>query len=422
MGEVYLAHDTRLGRDVAIKVLPPGMASSPERRQRLEREARAISALSHPHICTLYDIGHQDGVDYLVMEYLEGETLAQRLKHGPIPTAQLLKIGMEIADALEKAHRKGILHRDLKPANIMLTKSGAKLLDFGLAKPAAVAPLNAVLTQTIHSTALAPEPLTIEGTLVGTLQYMAPEQVEGQQTDARTDIFELGTVLYEMATGRPAFAAQSQARVIAAILEHDPEPISRFQPMSPPMLERAVQRCLAKNPEERWQCAGDLAAELRWISTNPQAAPGTAGGSTSGPWAWLPWAFATLAIIAAIVLAAALFYRQPTEVRQQFAIAVSGEVSHLALSPDGKYLAFVSPDEASGSNMVLVQEIGSTEAKVLPGTEGASYPFWSPDDRYLAFFAEGKLKKVPVAGGPPQTLALAATGRGGSWSRKNVIV
>jgi eukaryotic-like serine/threonine-protein kinase len=422
MGEVYRARDTRLGRDVAIKVLPAEMASSPERRQRIEREARAISSLSHPHICTLYDIGHQDGIDYLVMECLEGETLADRLKHGAIPAAQVLKTGTEIADALEKAHRKGIIHRDLKPANIMLTKSGAKILDFGLAKPAAVAPLNALVTQTINAnTSPAVEPLTAEGTLAGTLQYMAPEQLEGKQIDARSDIFTLGAVLYEMLTGRPAFAAQSQASIVAAILEHEPEPISRIQPLSPPGLERTVQRCLAKDPEERWQCAGDLAAELRWISTSPKltAAPSVAA---SRKLVWLSWAMAAAALIATITLAAVLLHRNVAQARQQFAIPVSGEVSHLALSPDGRYLAYVSPDDTSGSNMVFVQEIGAPEAKVLAGTDGASYPFWSPDDNYVAFFAEGKLKKVPLAGGPPQALALAPTARGGTWSRKNVIV
>ncbi len=272
-------------------MLPAELSSSPERRQRLEREARAISSLSHPHICTLYDIGHQEGIDYLVMEYVEGETLADRVERAALPGAQVLKLGAEIADALDKAHRRGIIHRDLKPANIMLTKSGAKLLDFGLAKPAALAPLDVMVTQTLsEGQGLAAKPLTTEGALVGTLQYMAPEQLEGKEIDARTDVFALGAVLYEMATGHKAFAAKSQASVVAAILEHEPEPLSRVRPMSPPGLEHAVERCLAKDPEERWQSAGDLASELCWIGKNNVA--GTAV-LTRGPtrwWKqWLPW-------------------------------------------------------------------------------------------------------------------------------------
>src|ERR1700681_2565334 len=263
MGEVYRAKDTRLDRVVAIKVLPPHLADSSELRERFEREARTIASVNHPHICTLFDIGHQDGIDYLVMEYLEGETLAQRLLKGSLPLEQVLQFAIEIADALDKAHRKGVTHRDLKPGNIMLTKSGTKLLDFGLAKlKQEVAPANTRLSQlpTVN------EPLTAQGTIVGTLQYMAPEQLEGKGVDARTDIFAFGAVVYEMATGKRAFEGKSQASVISAIMSSDPPPISTLQPMTPPALDRVVKTCLAKEPDDRWQSASDLRRELKWIA------------------------------------------------------------------------------------------------------------------------------------------------------------
>ncbi|MGC1830082.1 MAG: serine/threonine-protein kinase [Candidatus Acidiferrales bacterium] len=271
MGEVYRARDTRLNRIVAIKVLPVHLADRPELRERLEREARSIASLNHPHICTLYDVGREDGTDYLVMEYLEGETLATRLAKGPLPLDQVLQYATEIADALDKAHRKGVTHRDLKPGNIMLTKSGTKLLDFGLAKlqqemaPAANAQFSQLPTMNA--------PLTAQGTIVGTLQYMAPEQLEGKETDARTDIFAFGTVVYEMATGKRAFDGQSQASVISAIMTSQPAPISTLQPMTPPALDRVVKRCLEKDPDERCQSAKDLTDELKWIAE---------GGSQAG--------------------------------------------------------------------------------------------------------------------------------------------
>src|SRR5882762_4526518 len=262
MGEVYRARDTRLERDVAVKVLPASLASDANLRQRLEREAKAVSKLSHPHICTLHDIGHQDGVDFLVMELVEGETLEHRLVKGPLPSDQVLRYAAQIADALAKAHKVGITHRDLKPANIMLTKSGAKLMDFGLAKQSGPAPLATALTEMT----MEQSKLTGEGTIVGTFQYMAPEQLEGKEADARTDIFALGEVIYEMATGKPAFAGKSRASLIAAILSSEPQPMTALQAMTPPALERVVKKCLAKDPDERWQSASDLAAELRWIS------------------------------------------------------------------------------------------------------------------------------------------------------------
>src|SRR3984957_20064270 len=263
MGEVYKARDTRLDRIVAIKVLPGHLADRAELRERFDREAKAIASLNHPHICTLYDTGHQDGTDYLVMEYLEGETLAHRLTKGPLPLDQVLRYAIEIADALDKAHRKGVTHRDLKPGNIMLTRSGTKLLDFGLAKlKQEVAPANVQLSQL----PTANDPLTAQGTIVGTLQYMAPEQLEGKEVDARTDIFAFGAIVYEMATGKQAFEGKSQASLIAKILETDPPPISSLQPMTPPALDRVVKKCLAKEPDERWHAAKDLCDALKWIA------------------------------------------------------------------------------------------------------------------------------------------------------------
>src|SRR5713101_3992340 len=261
MGEVYRARDTRLDRIVAIKVLPAHLADEPERRERFEREARTIASLNHPHICTLHDIGRQDGIDFLVMEYLEGETLAQRLLKGSLPVQQVLQYSIEISDALDKAHRKGVTHRDLKPGNIMLTKSGAKLLDFGLAKlrqdAAPATPLSQLPT--------ADNAITAQGTILGTLQYMAPEQLEAKEADARTDIFAFDALVYEMATGKRAFEGKSQASVIGAILKDDPPPMSSLQPMTPPAVDRVVKKCLRKDPDERWQSARDVTDELKWI-------------------------------------------------------------------------------------------------------------------------------------------------------------
>ena len=261
MGEVYRARDTRLERTVAIKVLASHLSASPEVRQRFEREAKTISQLSHPHICALHDVGREGDIEYLVMEYLEGETLADRLLKGALPLEQTLRFGVQIADALDKAHRQGIVHRDLKPGNVMLTKTGVKLLDFGLAK--AVAPASQQSSLTAFPTQHA---LTQEGTILGTFQYMAPEQLEGKDADARTDIFAFGCVLYEMATGKKAFSGATQASLISSILRDEPQPISQVQPMSPSALDHVVQKSLAKDPEDRWQNAADLGGELKWIS------------------------------------------------------------------------------------------------------------------------------------------------------------
>src|ERR1700740_76769 len=302
MGEVYRARDTRLERVVAVKILPDHLSDRSELRERFEREARTIASLNHPHICTLFDIGQQDGTDYLVMEYLEGETLAQRLAKGPLPLEQVLRYAIEISDALDKAHCKGVTHRDLKPGNIMLTKTGTKLLDFGLAKlKQEVAPTNVQLSQL----PTAGDPLTAQGSIVGTLQYMAPEQLEGKEVDARTDIFAFGTIVYEMATGKKAFEGKSQASLIAKILETDPPPISSLQPMTPPALDYVAKTCLAKDPDERWQTASDLKRELKWIGDEGSGAGLSTDRISPATRDWhkvMLWPAAVLAACAAVGL------------------------------------------------------------------------------------------------------------------------
>jgi Tol biopolymer transport system component len=429
MGEVYKARDTRLDRTVAIKVLPQHLSSSPEGRQRFEREAKTISQLSHPHICALHDVGHQDGTEYLVMEFLEGETLTERLARGPLPLEQALRYGIEIADALDKAHRQGVVHRDLKPGNVMLTKSGVKLVDFGLAKFSAssAAPFSAPTLLPTQG----PD-LTAEGTILGTFQYMAPEQLEGKEADARTDIFAFGTVLYEMVTGQKAFSGKTQASLIGAILHTQPSAVSTVQPMSPPALDRVVARCLAKDPEDRWQTAHDAMLELKWIAgaaTGSQAglpAPIAARRRSREKVAWIVAGLLLLGLLAAI----------PFAIRGLRRDAVAGEVfklslvppektamhpGHFALSPDGRRLAFVAvaPD---GRSLLWVRPLDSLAAEALPGTENGAGPFWSPDSRFIGFFADQKLKKVEAAGGPPQSLCAAPNGRAGTWNREGVIV
>jgi eukaryotic-like serine/threonine-protein kinase len=422
MGEVYRARDTRLDRIVAIKILPDRLADRAELRERFEREARTVASLNHPHICTLYDIGHQDGTDFLVMEYLEGETLAQRLKKGPLPLAQVLQYAIEIADALDKAHRKGITHRDLKPGNIMLTKSGTKLLDFGLAKlKKDTAPANVTLSKVPTEDAV-----TVQGTILGTLQYMAPEQLEVKAVDARTDIFAFGAVVYEMTTGKKAFEGKSQASFIAKILEADPPPVSSLQPMTPPALDRVVKKCLAKEPEKRWQAASDVCDELRWIaeSGSQAASPPIARQKLRD---WLAWSVAGIAILVALALAAPYFRSATTDVRSiQFSISPA-QGSDLgpqvaAVSPDGTHVAFEATD-TSGKTLLWVRPLDSPNPQPLAGTEGAATPalFWSPDSRFIGFFAEGKLKTISASGGPIQTLANASPW-GGTWSRDGTIL
>ena len=425
MGEVYKARDTRLGRDVAVKVLPQQMSSSPELRQRLDREAKTISQLSHPHICMLHDVGHQDGTDYLVMEYLEGETLADRLGKGALPVDQALKIGVEIAGALDAAHRSGIIHRDLKPGNIMLTKSGVKLLDFGLAKlQAAPSPVSAV---TSMPTALQEsQPLTTRGTILGTFQYMSPEQLEGREADARSDLFAFGCVLYEMLTGQKAFTGKSQASLIGSIMHSEPASISSVQPLIPPALDRVVRGCLAKEPEHRWNTAHDVMMQLQWIAE---------GGSLAGipaPVAArrknrekLAWAVAVLGLVAAAALAVGFIRRAPKPPRMvRFEIATPEEITSVdapRISPDGTTLAFNAAD-SSGKMRIWVRPLNSLAAHPLSGTEGTTRPFWSPDSKFLGFVAEGKLKKVDVGGGPPQKICDAPSGSDGSWSKDGVIL
>jgi Tol biopolymer transport system component len=429
MGEVYKARDTRLDRIVAIKVLPTHLADRAELRERFEREAHTIANLNHPHICTLFDIGQQDGIDYLVMEYLEGETLAHRLLKGGLSLEQVLQYAIEISDALDKAHRKGVTHRDLKPGNIMLTKTGTKLLDFGLAKlKQEVAPANVQLSEL----PTASDPLTAQGTIVGTLQYMAPEQLEGKEVDARTDIFAFGVVGYEMATGKRAFEGKSQASLIAAILERDPPAMSSLQPMTPPALDRVVRKCLAKEPERRWQAASDVCDELKWIAaggSEVKVVPTTAkqamrvlgrrglvlslcslllGGAITGLAAWNLKPSSPQPVTRTVIT---------LPPGQQLAGLDSGPV--VALSPDGSHLAYVA--RQGGAQEIYLRAMDSLDAKPIPGTEGAINPFFSPDGQWLGFFAGGRLKKVSVSGGAVVTVGDASGPRGASWGSQGSI-
>ena len=418
MGEVYRARDTRLERPVAIKILPRELSNDPIRKQRFEREARTISSLNHPHICVLHDVGSQDGIDYLVMECVEGETLSKRLEKGSLPLDQVLKVGREIADALDKAHRSGVVHRDLKPGNIMITATGAKLLDFGLAKPAVALASAATLT------AVQTAPVTEEGTIVGTFQYMSPEQVEGKEVDGRSDIFSLGAVLYEMVTGKRAFEGKSQLSVASAILEKEPEPISTVKPMTPPALDHAVKKCLAKLPDERWQSASDLASELKWISESSSQA-GVAGRVSA--WrsrreraAWLLAAALSVLLIGGGAVWWKASNRRAREM--YFHTSVPFPANDLALSLDGRMLAMVAYSEQASNYVLWTYEVGGRRTNALDGTPGASFPFWSPDGKFIGFFADGKLKKVDVSGGQVQVLCDAPNGRGGTWNRDGVIV
>jgi Tol biopolymer transport system component/tRNA A-37 threonylcarbamoyl transferase component Bud32 len=423
MGEVYKARDTRLERTVAIKVLPAHLSSSPELRQRFEREAKTISQISHPHICALYDVNREGETEYLVMEYLEGETLADRLGKGPLPAEQLLRYGIEIADALDKAHRQGIVHRDLKPGNVMLTKSGVKLLDFGLAKFQSGAREVASGVSRLATEAQASQPLTERGTVLGTFQYMAPEQLEGGEADARSDIFAFGAVLYEMATGNKAFSGKSQASLIGSILRDDPPPISGISPMTPPALDRVVKTCLAKDPEDRFQTAHDVKLQLQWIAEggSPAGLPAPVAARRRNR-EKLAWGVAAAALLAAAGLGYGFWRRAPKPPRTlRFEVAIPPEVSTIdmpRISPDGRILAF----DATGRNRLWVRPLNALQAHPLAGTEGTRRAFWSPDSRYLAFFADGKLQKVDVAGGPPQKICDAPTGADGTWSPEGVIL
>ncbi len=424
MGEVYRARDSRLARDVAIKILPKEMSADLARKQRFEREAKAISGLNHPNICVLYDVGCQDGIDYLVMECVEGETLAKRIEKGPLPLEQLLKYGAQIADALDKAHRAGIVHRDLKPSNVMLTPAGAKLLDFGLAKSAAPAASLATLTVTSPTT-----PVTQEGSIVGTFQYMSPEQVEGKELDGRSDIFSLGAVLYEMWTGQRAFAGRSHLSVASSILEKEPAPITSLRPLTPSALERTIKKCLEKAPDDRWQSASDLASQLKWISE---------GGVGSGMAPVLAakrrvsqWVTASLGVvtIGALAIAGWALWRSrtfPDRTILRLTVTTPPNLplltlsSAVALAPDGSRLALVVLQD--GVTHLAMRELSSFDLELLPGTEGADMPFFSPDAQWLGFFANGKLKKILASGGTAIVLANVQNYTGGTWLSDGTIV
>jgi eukaryotic-like serine/threonine-protein kinase len=438
MGEVYRALDTRLNRTVAIKVLPAHLSSSAELKQRMEREARAISSLNHPHICQLYDIGSHQGTQFLVMEFLEGETLAQRLRKGPMPLHEVYKIGIAVAQALEVAHRQGIVHRDLKPGNIMLTPAGAKLMDFGLAKPvglptgSASGPVPSFTAAATISGASPLTPLTTAGSIVGTIQYMSPEQIEGKEADTRSDIFALGAVLYEMAAGKRPFDGKSQISLASSILEKDPEPISAIQPVVPPAFDHVVATCLQKNPEDRYQTAHDIKLELQWIASDKSKAPATAAAPSTAESKrrTLPW----LAALAAALLlggTAGFFLRRfpaaPStrtliDPPENTTLNLSGDYAGPpVLSPDGTMLAFTATG-ADGKASIWVRPMNSLQAHPLADTTSATFPFWSPDSRSLAFFADGKLKTIEVNSGSAQVVCNISFGRGGTWGSNGVII
>jgi Tol biopolymer transport system component len=444
MGEVYRAKDTRLDRTVAIKVLPLHLSADPDAKQRFDREARAISSLAHPNICHLYDVGHQDGTDFLVMEFLEGETLAARILKGPMPTEQVLKVGTEICDGLDKAHRTGVVHRDLKPANIMLTKSGAKLMDFGLAKSTvAVAVPNSSMTSPL-GTPSPSGPLTQAGAIIGTFQYMSPEQVEGKEADARSDIFSLGTVLYEMATAHRAFDSKTMAGVMAGILERDPAPISSVQPSSPLLLDRLVKTCLAKDPDERWQTAHDVKLQLQSMREVGSQFSAAASAATTAAAAEAASTAAAVqsrrnrhrtvlilgtALVTAIVAGALGYLAHPAKPETKLTATITLPPNlqvepyniSFAFSPDGQKIAFTGVGEDGRSN-IYIRPLDTEIPQLLAGTEGAASPFWSPDGRSIGFFADKKLKRIDVANASVTTLCDAPAGRGGAWSSEGVIL
>ena len=412
MGEVYRARDTRLDRSVAIKILPAEFAKNGHLKIRFEREAKTISQLSHPNICTLFDVGD----NYLVMELLDGETLADRLSRGPLPLADVLKFGIQITDALGRAHRSGIVHRDLKPANVMLTKSGAKLLDFGLAKT--TSGIVDIAGPTQHRS------LTQEGTIVGTFQYMAPEQLEGAEADARTDIFSLGAVLYEMTAGKRAFDGKTKTSLIAAIVSGQPRPISEMQPLTPPALEHVIRKCLEKDPDARWQSAQDVAEELRWIGEGQSAA---AARPAAAAWPLIA-AAAVLALVIGTLIGAWTIIRRRSPERITYSeinplenTSFVFDNSPAVLSPDGSRIVFLAKPK-DGAALLYVRSLDRPDAQPLRGTENALFPFWSPDSRFIAFFADGRLKRIVANGGTPDSLAAAPTGRGGAWTTDDTII
>lgn len=431
MGEVYRARDTRLDRTVAIKILPSHLAGDAEARNRLDREARAISSLTHPNICHLYDVGSQGETRYLVMEYLEGETLEDRLHKGALSLEQFFRIGIEICEGLEAAHRGGVVHRDLKPSNIMLTKSSVKLMDFGLAKAVLTPTARASGVTVTLSTSAAGQPLTAQGMVVGTFQYMSPEQLEGSEAETRSDIFSLGAVLYEMLSGRRAFEGKSAFSVASAILEKNPESITLIKPMTPPALDQAIRRALAKDPEERWQSARDLALELKWIANDGPQLSGIAPAKRQrGRGDRIAWELASVLGIAALALAVLLIERSPRPLRAVRLVSdtgvsdaslYSGYGTSSDLSPDGTQLAFVASG-SDGTHRLYVRSLDQLQATALAGTEDSESPFFSPDSRWVGFFADGKVKKIAVQGGAAVTLCDAPSGRGGTWGEDGSIV
>ena len=434
MGEVYKARDTRLDRSVAIKVLAPEIAGDPDLRARFEREAKAVAALDHPHICGIYDVGEANGTHFIVMPHLDGQTLAARLAKGPLPLDQTLKIATEIADALDKAHRQGIIHRDLKPANIMLTKAGSKLLDFGLAKLKAPAGPISMSGMTRLAT---PTTDTARGTILGTVQYMAPEQVEGKEADARSDIWALGAVIYEMATGTRPFTGDTPASVIGAILKDEPPPVSARQPLAPRAFDHLVGTCLAKEPDQRWQSAADVGRELAWIARTPRDVverPATTRTRWLSAAGWIAAAVLLVALGANIIRSRFLETPQVPPESISFSVypppgrvfsGASGSVPvpQLALSPDGRYLAFVAA-EPQGQSFLWLRALADTEARRMPGTEDAEQPFWTPDSQSVAFFSQGLLKKRDLRGtAPPEVIARGTMDmRGGAWGSTGAIL
>jgi Tol biopolymer transport system component len=435
MGEVYRARDTRLSREVAIKVLPQHLSLNPEVRARFEREAKTISSLNHPNICTLFDIGREGDADFLVMELVAGETLAARLARGALPVAELVRIGSQMADALDRAHRAGVIHRDLKPGNIMLTRSGAKLMDFGLARATGLAGPAGGSGVTHAALTMSPTvaaPLTAEGTIVGTFQYMAPEQLEGREADARSDIWSFGCVLYEMASGRRAFSGASQASLIGSIMRDAPRPLAELIPMSPPALDRVVAQCLAKDPDERWQSAGDLKRALEW-SGEPAATSAVASGPVL-PVRRRPRVLPLLvALVAGAALASAAWLVRAPRPHASTAVLdlptapgakLSDEPADVVISPDGRLLAYVGVDSAGVSHL-WVRPLDSPRARMLAETEHAQHPFWSPDSRWIAYFTVGEgasLMKAPAGDGPSARLCDVQWSRGGDWGSHGDIL
>jgi Tol biopolymer transport system component len=434
MGEVYRARDTRLGRDVAVKVLPPHLSSNPEVRVRFQREAKTVSSLNHPHICTLLDVGREGDTDFLVMELVEGETLTQRLSKGALPAADVLKLGAQIADALDRAHRANVVHRDLKPGNVMLTKSGAKLMDFGLARATGfpgAANASELTQEMLTRSPTVAQPLTAEGTLVGTFQYMAPEQLEGKEADARSDIWALGCVLYEMATGRRAFEGRSHASLIHAIMGSDPMPVSQLAPLAPPGLERLVSTCLTKDADERVQTAHDVKLQLQGISEDgSEAGAKTPVAGRHRPAARLPWAVAAAFALAAAALAFLLVCRGaapkravqltlPPPGKSQFTDLTSG----VAISPDGRAVAYGAVD-SSGELGLWLESLDAPGPSRLATLARHTPVFWAPDSRTVGFtqMSGGKLMTVPVSGGTAVAICQAPSARGATWNQRGVIL